>query len=245
MSTQMKKRIFVVDDHPVVRQGLIQMLQHEPDMEFAGEADNVADALAGILAAKPDLAVVDLMLKDSNGMDLIRQVRQQCERTAILVMSMHSDSFYVERVLRMGVMGYLCKEEDSDQIAMAIRRVLAGELYLSQSMSTRLIGKLVVDQRRPGLSSIERLTEREMEIFEMIGQGLTTRAMANKLTLSIKTVETHRANIKGKLNIRTTTELLQRAVQWVQYARADTAPQEPVAAAPIKTRAGLGPIASV
>ncbi|MCL2701517.1 MAG: response regulator transcription factor [Phycisphaerae bacterium] len=217
-----KKRVFVVDDHPVVRQGLVRMLQCESDLECAGEADTVEDALRGLTASPPDLAVVDLMLKESNGMDLIRQIRQQWPTMPVLVMSMHSDSFYVERVLRMGVKGYLCKEEASDQILFAVRRVLGGEIYLSDSMSTRLIGKLVVDQRRPSLSSIERLTDREMEIFQMIGRGQVTRIIADKLGLSVKTVETHRANIKGKLNIRTTTELLQRAVQWMQYARTDS-----------------------
>jgi len=217
-----RKRVFIVDDHPVVCQGLARLLHCEGDLECSGEADNAADALQNLLASPPDLAVVDLMLKDSNGMDLIRQIRQHLPDTPVLVMSMHSDSFYVERVLRMGVRGYLCKEEASDQVLLAIRRVLGGDIYLSDAMSTRLIGKLVVDQRRPGLSSIERLTDREMEIFQLIGRGMVTRIIAAKLGLSVKTVETHRANIKGKLNIGTTTELLQRAVQWMQYARTDS-----------------------
>ena len=219
--TPEKKRVFIVDDHPVVRQGLVRLLHCESDLECVGEAEGVEDAMRGLLAVRPDLALVDLVLKDSNGMDLIRRIRQHLPATLVLVMSVHSDSFYVERVLRMGVKGYLCKEEASDQIVFAVRRVLGGDIYLSDAMSARLIGKLVVDQRRPGLNSIERLTDREMEIFQMIGRGQITRVIAAKLGLSVKTVETHRANIKGKLHLGTTTELLQRAVQWMQYARAD------------------------
>jgi DNA-binding NarL/FixJ family response regulator len=213
-----KKKVLLVDDHPIVRQGLTLLINREPDLVVCGEADSVAAALEAIKATGPDIAVVDLTLKDSNGLDLIRTLEGQQRKLPILVLSMHRDFFYVERVLRAGVMGFLAKAEAAEVVLTAIRRVLSGAMYLSDEMARSLIGKLVVDRRHTNFS-VDRLSDREMEVFELLGKGNSTRAVAQKLKLGIKTVETHRAKIKQKLNLSTAPELVQRAIQWNQLAQ--------------------------
>ena len=211
-----KIRIFLVDDHPVVRQGIRLLVNQEPDLMVCGDADNAADAIRGIEAAKPRLAIVDLSLKESSGLELIKDLQIRCPKVLILVLSMHDESFYAERVLRAGARGYITKEEGTEKVVEGIRRILRGEIFLSEKMASKMISKLVDGPAASAKFSVDRLSDRELEIFELIGEGLGTREVAEKLHLSIKTIESHREHIKEKLKLENATELLKHAIQWRQ-----------------------------
>ncbi|MBE3096482.1 MAG: response regulator transcription factor [Planctomycetes bacterium] len=211
-----KARILIVDDHPIVRQGLVQMLGHEPDMEACGEAESAAEALKAIAAAAPDAAIVDLSLKDSSGLELLKDIRVRYPRLPVLVLSVYDESMYAERALRAGAKGYMMKEEAAEKVVTAIRRILAGQIYLSEAMASRLLHVLVDGRPDAGLSPAERLSDRELEVFQLIGQGFGNTEIARRLHLSPKTVETYRGHIKEKLNLSGATELLQHAIQWAQ-----------------------------
>ena len=211
-----KARILIVDDHPIVRQGLVQMLGHEPDMEACGEAESAAEALKAIAAAAPDAAIVDLSLKDSSGLELLKDIRVRYPRLPVLVLSVYDESMYAERALRAGARGYMMKEEAAEKVVTAIRRILAGQIYLSEAMASRLLHVLVDGRPDAGLSPAERLSDRELEVFQLIGQGFGNTEIARRLHLSPKTVETYRGHIKEKLNLSGATELLQHAIQWAQ-----------------------------
>ena len=215
MARRLKKQVYLVDDHPIVRDGLCQLITKEPDLAVCGQSDNAPQALAKILSLVPDITIVDLTLRDSSGIDLIGDLHSRIHDLPVLVLSMHTDTFYVEQALRAGVMGFLAKDEAAENIIPAIRRVLERELYLSQSMAVHLIGRMVMDRTRGNGSGseLEQLSLREREVFEMLGKGLSAREVAARLDLSVKTVETHRANIKEKLRLKTTGELVLRAVQ--------------------------------
>ena len=213
-----KKRILIVDDHPIVRQGLAQLIAHESDIEVCGDADSVADALREADSLRPDLVVVDISLKDSHGMELITQLKSSHQDTKMLVWSMFDEMVFAERVLRAGAMGYINKQESVENVVDAIRHVLRGEIYLSPRMTNHVltrIGRGESIQQDP----ISGLTDRELEVFEMIGQGMTTQQIARHLGLSPKTIETHREKIKAKLDLRNAAELSRRAVQWVLEQR--------------------------
>jgi DNA-binding NarL/FixJ family response regulator len=214
-----KMRVILVDDHPIVRQGLTQLLQHDPDLAVVGEAESPVEALKVIDDLKPDIALVDITLKDASGIELVKDIRVRHPQLPVLVLSMHDESFYAERVLRAGARGYVTKEEAPEKVLNAIKRVLAGEIYVSEKMASRMLSKLV--DGRPGTEgfSLERLTDRELEVFELIGQGVGTRNIAKKLHLSVKTIESHRENIKRKLKLKNAAELLQHAIQWVQVEK--------------------------
>lgn len=214
-----KARILIVDDHPIVRQGLVQMLGHEPDMEACGEAESAAEALKAIAAAAPDAAIVDLSLKDSSGLELLKDIRVRYPRLPVLVLSVYDESMYAERALRAGARGYMMKEEAAEKVVTAIRRILAGQIYLSEAMASRLLHVLVDGRPAAGLSPAERLSDRELEVFQLIGQGFGNTEIARRLHLSPKTVETYRGHIKEKLNLSGATELLQHAIQWAQRLR--------------------------
>ncbi len=211
-----RRKVLVVDDHPIVRQGLTQLIGQEADMYVAGGAEDAAGALDAIEKLQPDIALVDISLRETNGIELIKDIKIRHPRLPVLVLSMHQESFYAERVLRAGARGYVTKEEATERLIQAIRQVLSGQVYLSDRMASKMLSKLV--EGRPGTDgmSIERLSDRELEVFEFIGHGLTTRQISQRLNRSIKTVESHRANIKRKLKLQNATELLQYAVQWVQ-----------------------------
>jgi DNA-binding NarL/FixJ family response regulator len=211
-----KARILIVDDHPIVRQGLVQMLGHEPDMEACGEAESAAEALKAIAAAAPDAAIVDLSLKDSSGLELLKDIRVRYPRLPVLVLSVYDESMYAERALRAGARGYMMKEEAAEKVVTAIRRILAGQIYLSEAMASRLLHVLVDGRPDAGLSPAERLSDRELEVFQLIGQGFGNTEIARRLHLSPRTVETYRGHIKEKLNLAGATELLQHAIQWAQ-----------------------------
>lgn len=209
-------KILIVDDHPIVREGLAARIARQPDLVVCGEAEDVADALELVKTARPDLIIVDLSLKSGQGLDLIKKITARDEKIKILVSSMYDETLYAERALRAGALGYINKQELSDKIIEAIRHVLDGKIYLSAAMTERLLHR-AVGAAAPQLqqSPVETLSNRELEIFKMIGQGRTTRQIAGEVHLSIKTVETHRENIKSKLNVPNGAELSREAVQWV------------------------------
>jgi DNA-binding NarL/FixJ family response regulator len=208
-------RVLIVDDHPIVREGLRALISQHPDLAVCGEAESVSEALALAASAAPDIAVVDISLKDSDGLELIRCLRESYPSVRILVSSMHDESLYARRSLRAGALGFVSKENAAKQIVDAIRRVLEGRIYLSQEMSEQLISRMITREDDPSRSSVESLSDRELEVFRWIGHGLTTREIAGRLNLSIKTVETYRQRIRQKLELRNGAELARRATQWV------------------------------
>ena len=209
-----KHRILVVDDHPIVRRGLRQLFGDEPDMEVVGEAEDSADALEQLKAVKPDLVIVDLSLKSGHGLELIPQIKATRERVRMLVSSMHDESLFAERVLRAGASGYINKQEPPSELIKATRQVLRGEIYLSSRMANRLLGRIIGGEALED-NPIGSLSDRELQVFEMIGQGLSTKQIAQKLDLSPKTIEAHREKIKAKLNLKSGAELSRHATQWV------------------------------
>ncbi len=208
-------RVLLVDDHPIVRQGLAQLLEQEDDLIVCGEADNALSALEAIDALKPDIAIVDIRLKGINGIELIKKIKSRLSELPVLVMSMHDESLYAERALRAGARGYIMKEEATDKMLIAVRKVMQGEIYLSEGMVSRILHRLA-DGKSETDSPLDRLSDRELEVFQLIGEGLATRQIAERLTVSVKTIESYRAHIKEKLELSTSTEVMHQAVQWVQ-----------------------------
>jgi DNA-binding NarL/FixJ family response regulator len=209
-----KMRILVVDDHPIVRQGLVQMINHEPDMEVCGQAEDAHIALQSIDKLKPDMAVVDVSLQGASGIELMKNVKNLHPHFKMLALSMHDESLYAERALKAGARGYIMKQEAPEKVISAIRKVLAGEIYVSENMTSRMVHKLV-DGAEDGATGIESLTDRELEVFRLIGLGHGTKQIADELFLSVKTIESYRAHIKEKLALDNATELIQHAIQWV------------------------------
>jgi DNA-binding NarL/FixJ family response regulator len=211
-----KSRIFLVDDHPVTRDGLARLINYEPDLEVCGEAGAAARAVAEIEKLKPDLVIIDVSLaKGASGLELIKDLAARDPGLAMLTFSTHDEVLYAERALRAGARGYVMKQEPTACIMEAIRKVLKGEIYLSRAMNDRLLHKLVQPNAPPTASDIERLSDRELEVFRLLGQGRGTRGIAKELHLSVSTVESHRAHIKEKLNLDSAPALVRRAVEWV------------------------------
>ena len=217
-STSNPHRILVVDDHSVVRHGLTMLLQKEPDLQVCGEAGTFDEALAAAQALQPEIALVDITLKDRNGLDLIREWRKNLPGLRGLVLSMHDEAEYADRALRSGARGYVMKEDADEVIVTAIRKVLSGEVYVSPAMSTRLINQISHDagNKDAETSAVASLTGRELEIFSCVGEGLSSRQIADKYQLSERTVEVHRANIKKKLGCENAAQVLREAVRWVE-----------------------------
>jgi DNA-binding NarL/FixJ family response regulator len=213
-------RIFLVDDHPIVRLGFVQLLSAEPDFEVCGQADGARAALEKLPAARPDVAVVDLSLGATSGMDLIRDIKERWPRTAVLVVSMHDEMLYAERSLRAGASGYLMKHEAPDAIVRAIRTVAAGNVFVTESVSGRLFQRLVSGAAQAD-SPLSTLSDRELHVLRLIGSGLGTREIAAQLHLSVKTVESYRARLKEKMSLRSGTELLRFAVRWAEEQTAE------------------------
>jgi DNA-binding NarL/FixJ family response regulator len=207
-------KILIVDDHPVVREGLAMQLAAQPDLEVCGEAEDVAGALAQLAAAQPDLAIIDISLKKGNGIDLIGRIKDRHAAVRILVWSMYPEKLYAERALRAGAQGYLHKGRATRQLLDAIRAVLAGKVYVSEELASHLLHR-VVGGKKLERSPIDQLSNRELQAFEAIGQGQTTEKIAALMNVSPKTVETYRARIKEKLGLSNVTELVQQATQWV------------------------------
>jgi len=216
-----KRRLFLVEDHPVTREGFAQLINYQPDLEVCGQAGNASKALAGIEAMGPDLAIIDISLTETNGLELIKQLKSRCPSLPVLVLSTHDEALYAQRAMRAGARGYVMKQAPTSEVMNAIRTVLSGELYLSDTMRTRLVRQHLNGPRRVATTEIEGLSDRELEIFELIGNGHTTRRIASKLHLSVSTVETHRAHIKEKLALPNATELVRRAVEWVNLWNRD------------------------
>jgi DNA-binding NarL/FixJ family response regulator len=207
-------QILIVDDHPIVRHGLAQLINDEPGLNVCGSAANQAGALDVLERTRPDLVIVDLSLGDESGLDLVKKLHGENPDLPVLVLSMHDEAYYADRVLRAGAMGYIMKQEAADQMISAIHQVLAGKVYLSESMAasmlTRFVGRKVVRGGTP----VDHLTDRELQVLGLIGKGLGTRQIAEKLHLSVKTIENHREHIKAKLKLRSSAELVRYAVRW-------------------------------
>ena len=207
-------RIVLVDDHPIVRQGLVQILRQQKEFEVCGEAADEAGAWQVISHQVPDLVIVDLTLKSGSGLDLIKQIRSEFPEMAILVLSMHEELFHVERALRAGAWGYLTKGEAGDKILTAIRQVLSGELYLNVPFSSNLLRRLISGNPSETESGISCLSDRELQVFQLIGKGKRVQEIADELHLSVKTIETHQAHIRAKLDLEDSRKLVQYAIQW-------------------------------
>jgi DNA-binding NarL/FixJ family response regulator len=211
-----KRRLLLVDDHPIVREGFAQLINHEPDLEVCGLASNAAKALDDIAALKPDLVIVDISLEGTNGLELMKHLHCANLGVPVLALSMHAEYLYAERALRAGAMGYVMKHSPTEEVLAAIRQVLRGERYLSEKMRARMLDKLSTGAIPQNGSEIECLSDRELEVFQLIGSGRKTRQIAEQLKLSVKTVETYRAHIKEKLKLQDGAELVRYAVEWNQ-----------------------------
>jgi DNA-binding NarL/FixJ family response regulator len=213
---QRRARVLIVDDHPAVREALALRIGRQPDLEVCGEAADTGEALRLLADARPDVAVVDITLKAGNGIDLIKRVRDRDDRVRVLVWSMHSEALYAERALRAGALGYVNKDQATDRIVEAIRRVLAGKVYLSEAMTERLLQRAVGGAREEVTRApLDVLADRELEVFRLIGEGVKTAEIAERLHLSVKTVETYRDRIRQKLDLSDGTKLAHYATQWV------------------------------
>ncbi len=213
-----KKRILVVDDHPLLRHGLAQLINLETDMMVCGEAENDHQALDAIADLKPDLMIVDISLNDANGIELTKDVKKRYPKLLTLIISTYDESLYAERALRAGAHGYIMKREATENVLKAIRKILSGGIYLSEKMQARFL-RSIVGEKQSASATISLLTNRELEVFRFIGQGHGTRQISEKLRLSIKTIESHRAHIKEKMHFKNGLELMKQAVQYVQDER--------------------------
>jgi len=215
MGTDKAKNIFIVDDHPLIRRGVRQLFEAEPMLSTCGEAATIADALIGIKESTPDLVIVDISLPDGSGLDLIKRIKLINDSLPILVSSMHDEGLLAERVLRAGAMGYVSKQEAPEHLVGAIKKIFEGKVYLSERVTDRLLTNSYAGNKSTiPQSPIEALSNRELEVFEQIGEGFSTVQIAEHLNLSVKTIETHRAHIKEKLSLASSAELIRHAVQW-------------------------------
>jgi DNA-binding NarL/FixJ family response regulator len=214
-----RKRILVVDDHPMTRYGVSQLLRHERDLEVCGEADNASRALALVKSLKPDLVLTDLTMPGKHGLELVKDLRVMHPESPVLVVSMHDEALYAERVLKAGGRGYVMKHAGGKELIQAIRRVLAGHVYLSEAMAEKVLDVFPSRRSQAADSMVGRLTDREFEVFRYIGQGMTSREIGAQLHMSVKTVETHRRHVREKLNLKTAPELIKFAVCWTSSQR--------------------------
>jgi DNA-binding NarL/FixJ family response regulator len=212
-------RVLIVDDHPLLRKGVGQLIDQEKDLVVVGEAEDANKAMTAIENTRPDVALIDITLAGASGIELLKNVKARFPKLKMLVLSMHDESVYAHRALRAGASGYIMKQEGTDRVLTALRKVSKGEVYLSERLGNRLLHSLVNGRASLTTSPVEMLSDRELEVFSLIGQGHGTRPIAEKLHLSIKTIESHRAHIKEKLNLQSATELVHRAIQWVQSER--------------------------
>lgn len=209
-----KNRVLVVDDHPIVRQGLSLLINREADLMVCGEAEDARMAMQAITTARPDILVVDISLNGPDGLDLLKDVRTRYPELPVLILSMHDESIYAERALRAGAQGYIMKQEASEKVLVALRRILNNEIYVSERIANRMLQRYIGSPSDGRASSISDLTDRELEVFRLIGEGHSTRQIAEQLHISVKTVESYQAHIKEKLSLRSARELVQHAIQW-------------------------------
>ena len=210
-----EKKILIVDDHPIVRRGLTELINQEKDLVVSGQAEDAYQAMEAIRAQKPDMAIIDISLKGTSGLELIKDIKTQYPSLPVLTLSMHDEFLYAERALRAGAKGYIMKQQATEDLIMAIRKVLGGHVYVSDTVGTKMLTSLLGAGPEAGASAVDRLSDRELEVFGLIGLGHGTRQIAERLHLSVKTVETYRAHIKKKLNLANAAELLRYAIQWV------------------------------
>lgn len=211
-----KFSILVVDDHPIIREGISKIINQQPDLEVIGEAVGGVDAMQFLKNRMPDLAIIDISLKESSGIDLIKEIKIKIGSLPILVLSMHPETIYAERVLRIGARGYIMKHEPPEKIINAIRRILQGKIYLSPEIAEKILGGLTGMKQDEHSVPITNLSDRELEVFQLIGQGFKPHQIAEKLYLSVKTVETYTSRLKKKLNVETASELRILAINWQQ-----------------------------
>jgi DNA-binding NarL/FixJ family response regulator len=215
-TTVQRNRILIVDDHPLFCEGLQQMIDRDAALKVCGQAADALSALRTIAELKPDLVLVDISLEGSNGIDLIKQLKIKDEELPILVISMHDESLYAERALRAGALGYVMKNEPAKVVKAAIFKVLGGDIFLSERMSSSVLAKLMLGKDTPPVSPIEQLSDRELEVFQMLGEGKATRQIAEALNLSIPTIHSFRNRIKEKLQLKNSAEMMLHAMQWVR-----------------------------
>lgn len=209
-----KRRVFVVDDHPIVREGIALMINREPDLIVSGEAEEAHGALKQIAATRPDVIIVDISLNGPDGLEVIKTIRTTDPSLPLLVLSMHEEMVYAERALRAGANGYIMKQEATEKVLVALRRILNREIYVSERVANKLLRQYINGTEAARRSPVSDLSDRELEVFRLIGEGHSTRQIAEELHLSVKTVESYQAHIKEKLSLRSGRELVQHAIQW-------------------------------
>ena len=209
-----KRRVFIVDDHPLVREGLTNLINSQSDLIVCGEAKDSSEAIDGITKEQPDVAIIDISLTNESGLELIKNLVKQFPQVAVIVLSMHDETLYAERALRAGARGYVMKHETSKSVLASIRRVIGGDIYVSERIVNRMALRLTSARRRAGSSPVERLSDRELEIFQLLGQGRTPSEIARDLNLSLKTVQAYCARAKEKFGVTSLTELLRAAIRW-------------------------------
>ena len=213
-SPNRKHRVFLVDDHAIVRQGLTLLINQEPDLQVCGVAEEAESVPAALAALVPDVLVLDISLRGPDGIDLLKTIRATDQSLPILVLSMHDETLYAERALRAGANGYIMKQEATDKVLVAIRRILSHEVYVSERVANGVLQQMVQRHAGAPAASVASLSDRELEVFRLIGLGHSTREIALELHLSVKTVESYQAHIKEKLALRTARALMQRAIEW-------------------------------
>jgi len=218
-----RNKIFLIDDHPIVRQGLALLINREVDLEVCGDAEGAPAALTALESAEPDLVIVDISLNGPDGLDLLKTIRLKDPHVPVLVLSMHDEATYAERSLRAGANGYIMKQEATDKVLIAIRRILGGEVYLSERLTNKMLQQIVRGTDPVKQSPMSQLSDRELEIYRLIGSGHATRQIADELHISVKTVESYQAHIKVKLSLRSARELVQHAIEWMVAEKAGTA----------------------
>ena len=215
VSVQTKKcRVLLIDDHPIVRQGLALLIDREGDLSVCGEADGAHSAFHAIETLRPDMVVLDISLSGPDGLDVLKEIRMKTASLPVLILSMHDESIYAERAMRAGANGYIMKQEATEKVLVAIRRILQGEVYLSDRLTNTMLQQYVRGVSPTKMSPLVSLTDRELEVFRLIGEGHGTRQIADELHLSVKTIESYQAHIKEKLALRNARELVQHAIEW-------------------------------
>jgi len=206
-------KILLIDDHPLLRAGIASLINQEKDLAVCGEVDDSVEAVDAIAKANPEIVILDISLKKMSGIEVLKHIKMRFPKVRVLILSMHDEAIYAPRALRAGASGYIMKQEAPDHVIAALRKILGGEVYISESMATRMLSRMVGGRPSPISSPMELLSDRELEVFTLLGKGDGTRDIAQKLNLSVKTIESHRAHIKEKLNLKNATELVHRAIQ--------------------------------
>ena len=211
-----KLRVLLVDDHPITRQGMKALINQQPNLEVCAESDNAAQAVELLTKTQPDLAILDVSLKATNGIELTKNLKAHAPNLPILIVSMHDEALFAERALRAGAMGYVMKQEAGEKVVLAIQHLLRGEIFLSTRMKEKMLHRFVNHKREGMVFSIDTLSDREMEVFQLIGNGYSTRQIAQKLGLSSKTIDSYREHLKQKLSLESGSDLVRHAIQWAR-----------------------------